>query len=263
MRVGHRNTNQILSFAFHLLLGAFAESDPQTVLFSGVSEYEGELVPLDPEAPHPHAGRPCVEKAGPRRYHVNFAIQDGPPPRVYPFKRADEQEEALMRELRGLLAPEGGSVSPSDILVMAPTKEAVRRIQAACEEEGITTHVPLAPEGPPPDGVRSGHDPRDQYFFQPGKVTVSTIKSAKGHSAPVCLVAFAHELDRAGRGKEAQQCARAELYVACTRSTLVLDLFGVEGPLLEEAEKASQAVAEQAEASPERPACEPGRAGGT
>jgi len=36
MRVGHRNTNQILSFSFNLLLGAFAESDPGMVMFSDI-----------------------------------------------------------------------------------------------------------------------------------------------------------------------------------------------------------------------------------
>src|SRR5262249_19065947 len=85
-------------------------------------------------------------------------------------------------------------------------------------------------------------DPRDQPLFQPGKVTVSTIKSAKGYTAHVCHVAFVHELDEMAMTRPGQQPARAELHVACTRATMFLYLWGLPCGLMEEAIKAHYAL---------------------
>src|SRR5262249_6699596 len=58
---------------------------------------------------------------------------------------------------------------------------------------------------------------------------------SEGH---VCHVAFVHALDGAALPKEARQRNRAQLHVACTRSSLFLDVWGVACPLLKEAEQA-------------------------
>ncbi len=78
MRVGHRNTNEILTFSYNLLLGAFADQNPQMAEFAGLAEYEKETIPDDASLDHPRAGKPCVERLDDRQYLVNFAISEGP-----------------------------------------------------------------------------------------------------------------------------------------------------------------------------------------
>ena len=68
MRVGHRNTNQILSLSFNLLLGAFADENPQMAQFAGISAYEKETIPVDHAIDHRNAGKPCVECIDERQY---------------------------------------------------------------------------------------------------------------------------------------------------------------------------------------------------
>ena len=121
----------------------------------------------------------------------------------------------------------------SDILIMTPEREQARRVADALVARGIATHVPVKFN----DGCREStnapreKDPRDLPFFQRGKVTVSTIKSAKGYTAHVCHVALVHSLDGDGEQKERHQQSHSQLHVACTRSSLVPRAMGPSLPI--------------------------------
>jgi superfamily I DNA and RNA helicase len=76
----------------------------------------------------------------------------------------------------------------------------------------------------------SNDDDKDQYIFQPGKLTISTIAGAKGYDAPIVFIVGT---DRFGTDTK----ARASFYVAATRAKMFLQITGVagRGSLLEEA----------------------------
>jgi hypothetical protein len=244
MRVGHRNTNEILSFSFNLLLGAFAEENPQMVEFAGISAFEGLSIPDDPSIDHPNAGRPCVQKIDDRQYVVNFAVGKGPIPNVHQCLAEEEMLGQLVAEVEAATNPRGNDVQPCDVLVMAPEKAQVRRLASALSERGIQTHMPARVENGRTAGgtVPRRRDLRDDGLFAPGKVTVSTIKAAKGYTAHVCHLAYVHSLDGVGLDKEARQRNRAQLHVGCTRSSLFLDVWGTSSLLMSEAEKARAAI---------------------
>lgn len=237
MRVGHRNTNEILSFSFNMLLGSFAEENPQMVQFSGISEFEKEVIPDDPSIKHPNAGKKCVEKIDDRQYCVNFAAQNGPRPVVHAFFTEEDMLNELVREIDRLIDPKRGDVNPKDVLIMVPEKAHISIIVSALADRNIKTHTLIKLVGAP-----SQKDPRDQLFFMDGKVTVSTINSAKGYTAHVCHLAFVHSLEGDSPKKERRQKSRAQLHVACTRSSLTLDLWGTRSLLMDEAEKALAAI---------------------
>lgn len=238
MRVGHRNTNEILPFSFHLLLGAFSDHDPQMATFAEIAAYAKEQIPHDASIDHPNAGKHCVEKLGNRHYKVNFAVQSGSVPNVHCSESETQMLKELVKELKSLIDPSGHNVDPPDILVMAPTKSGVEKIVEKCRDEGLVIHCPVRLGSWKPGDV----EPRDQPFFQKGKITVSTIKSAKGYTAHVCHVTFVHELAQPSDKRQAHQEARAQLHVGCTRATLFLDLWGIGCELMREAELAAAAL---------------------
>src|SRR5437588_640477 len=71
-----------------------------------------------------------------------------------------------------------------------------------------------------------------------GKATLSTIKSATSYTGHVWDLAYVHALGGDNLAKEALQRNRAQLRVPCTRSSLLLDLWGLPCPLMQEAEQA-------------------------
>ena len=242
MRVGHRNTNQVLSLSFNLLLGGFAEEDPQMLEFSGINEYTKLTIPEDVSLDHPRKGSVCVEKIDNRQYRVNFAVHDGPPPDVNAFNDEREMLAERAKEIEHTIHPDKGNVDKKDVLVMVPEKRHVKKVSDALAALGIPAHIPVNlysnKKGNGGENKTKQPDPRDLPFFQDNKITVSTIKSAKGHTAHVCHVAFVHALDGDGLTKERKCENRAQLHVACTRSSLLLGLWGTRCPLMNEAEKA-------------------------
>lgn len=225
MRVGHRNTNEILTFSFSMLLGSFASRDPQTVQYTNLADYKNRKVPEDPALDHPRAGQPCVEQVGPRQYTINFAVWSGPPPSVRCVPRSEHLVAELVKQVRREIREE--NVRPSDILVMTPDRAEMEELVAAFDDADVPTHCPIGPK-----------DKRDQPLFQDGKITVCTIFQAKGFTAHVVHVAFIESLE--ARGGKNEKKARAELHVACTRATLRLSLWSTGGRLIEEAQDALQ-----------------------
>lgn len=238
MRVGHRNTNQILSFSFSLLLGAFATRNPQMAQFAEINSWEKETIPDDAKIDHPNAGKRCVEKLDERQYRVNFAVSDGPVPNVHVIVSEEELVRNLVNQVRQTVDVNQGNVEPSNILIMVPERQNIVPIVQSLNNTGIHVHVPLKMAGAFGPGADGG-------CFQRGHVTVSTIKSAKGYTAPVCHVAFVHKLCRDNLPLDREQKDRAQLHVACTRSSLFLDVWGCHSDLMSEAAKARDAVAHQ------------------
>ena len=143
----------------------------------------------------------------------------------------------MVREIDRLIDPKRGDVNPKDVLIMVPEKAHISIIVSALADRNIKTHTLIKLVGAP-----SQKDPRDQLFFMDGKVTVSTINAAKGYTAHVCHLAFVHSLESDSLKKERRQQSRAQLHVACTRSSLTLDLWGTRSLLMDEAEKALAAI---------------------
>jgi len=243
MKIAHRNTNQVLSFSFSLLLGSYADRDPRMALFTNLNEYTHETIPDDPRTNHPNAGKPCVEELGRRHYRVNFAVHSGPLPSVH--RKATRSE--LVRNLVSLVRAdiETGGIRPDDVLVLAPLRRSVIELCAAFVDAGFQVHCPLNFRPGAKDVLADlrarglNGDKRGLPFRQPGAITIGTIKSAKGHTAHVVHLAFIEELD--GEGERGQH-GRAELHVACTRATTLLHVWGTTGGLLDEAEDAHNAV---------------------
>lgn len=246
MRVGHRNTNQVLSFSFAMLLGNYANKDPQMATFAGLNEYTGKYIPDDPSIDHPKAGLPCVEKIDKRLYKINFSIHDGSPPKIYSLENENIMVDELVRSIRAILSPneessgwqpnKQGNVQPSDVLVMVPEQKQAIYLGKALEAVGIKVHFPFK-------SASLGLDNRDQGCFCDGRVTVSPIKSCKGYTAHVCHLAYAHSLPIFDESLRKAQQARAEFHVACTRSSLILNVWGVPSLLMTEAQQASDVVA--------------------
>jgi superfamily I DNA and RNA helicase len=92
--------------------------------------------------------------------------------------------------------------------------------------------------------VKNGiFDGRDLPVFQEGRVTVSTIKSAKGYTAHVCHLVYLHSFEKENMTKEEIQQMRTQIHVACTRSSLYLDLWGTHCSLINEARQIRSIVA--------------------
>src|SRR5690606_32769462 len=71
------------------------------------------------------------------------------------------------------------------------------------------------------DGVHVAFAQKDNALCPPGRVTVSTVHSAKGYDAYVVLLASANEFKTDVTG-------RACFYVACTRAVDHLEVFAYE-----------------------------------
>jgi len=225
MRVGHRNTNEILTFSFNLLLGSFAPRDPQMATFSDINSYAKEIIPDDPQLGHTNAGKNCIQKIDERKYQINFAINKGPFPKV----KIDEDNNNLLNELikqvKYDIDPTRGNIDPTHILIMTREKEDVANLAKIFESEKIHCHAVL-------------EENKDQYIFQEGKITVSTIHSAKGYSAHICHIVFIDKMVQPEQYNLVdEQRSRAMLHVACTRAMSQLFLWGKNCPLMQEAEE--------------------------
>jgi len=245
MRVGHRNTNEILTFSFNILLGAFSDHDPEMAVFTNLNEYTKRTIPDDPSLNHPNAGKPCVEVMGKRQYKINFAVSRGSLPSIYKKTYRGELLKKLMKTIKEQLNPSFDNVDPRDILIMTPKKESLLEILKALESVEIGWHCPIKFDfhSDPRAKTKSENefrnwDPRMEAFFQEGRVTASTIKSAKGYTAHICHIVFIEDfpINSELKNKEIEQRCRAELHVACTRATLSLNLWGCGGSLMQEAE---------------------------
>jgi hypothetical protein len=206
MKECFRNTRQIVELAFNVLLGSAAPPEVRALTRTyadiaylkerGLVEENGELI------------------------RVRFAERTGDPPRVNQFPNETEEIRWVAQQIARLVCDEG--VRREDILVLfsGPTAFDHARLESL-----------IRASTPDLEFVRPfGGQDVDQFIFQPGKLTISTIAGAKGYDAPIVFIVGT---DRFGTDTK----ARASFYVAATRAKMFLQITGVagRGSLLEEA----------------------------
>ncbi|WP_164103821.1 nuclease-related domain-containing DEAD/DEAH box helicase [Candidatus Laterigemmans baculatus] len=203
-----RNTRQIVDTAFNVLYGSFA---PHTANIP--TKAFGDVATL--------VEKELLEQVD-QVWRVKFARREGMPPRVTVAGGTREENELVVSRLRWLI--EDQEVRPQDILVLSYYRERVRRLAEWVRRASI-------------QGVEDIHlafDDRDTHLGQRGRLTFSTVASAKGYDAYCVLLASANQFPTDVLG-------RANFYVGCTRAIEYLEITGTAPHgLLHEAQKASR-----------------------
>jgi superfamily I DNA and RNA helicase len=167
---------------------------------------------------------------------------------LYLEKEIGELIEKLVHKIVHQIDAQGEQVDPRDLLVMSPTREYVEKIAGGLRRAGIRVHVPVKPV----EYERGITDPRDRPFFQPAHVTVTTVHSAKGHTAALCHLVGVEQLCATSENEltERAKTIRAELHVAATRASYQLGLWGLPCPLMEEAQAVIDFLRDHESSSP-------------
>jgi hypothetical protein len=192
----YRNTRQVVEAALNVLYGT-AAAKPE-----GVPTRDfGDITSL--------TTRKLVVDLASGHLRVNFAPREGPPPRhtLVPGRRPEADEIAA--RVRWMV--EQQNVRPQDILILAYTRERATQLADAVTGARIAGI----------DGVHLPFEQKDSHIAQPGRVTCSTVASAKGYDAYCVLLASTNEFPRDVAG-------RASFYVGCTRAVEYLEILSHE-----------------------------------
>jgi serine/threonine protein kinase len=195
MKECFRNARPTVEFAFNVLLGAKAPSGMQ-VQTRGYADVSTLL-------------RHGLVKELEDRWQVNFTERRGPPSIVREFKDRDLEREWVAREIGRLVEAEG--IRPEDILVLCTTRDEAHQVGHAISQQTDVIDGLLFP---------FEKNMKDRYIFQEGRLTVSTIHSAKGYDAWVVFLLGVDQYDSDVEG-------RAMFYVGATRPKLLLYVSGV------------------------------------
>jgi superfamily I DNA and RNA helicase len=199
MKECFRNTRQIIELALNVLLGSAAPPE-----IRALTRTYADIAYLKE--------RGLVEENG-DLIEVRFAERMGEPPRVHPFTSQTDEILWVAQQIVHLVREDG--VRREDILVLFRSSNEFDHSRL---ESLITASMPgigfVRPFGADQD--------IDQYIFQPGKLTISSVAGAKGYDAPIVFIVGA---DRFGTDTK----ARAAFYVAATRAKLFLYITGVGG----------------------------------
>jgi superfamily I DNA and RNA helicase len=192
-----RNTKPIVEATLNVLYGSCAASK------SGVPRKDfADLAGLE--------GRSLIEtQAGLLR--VKFAPRHGHMPTLSLATDPQKEEELLVARLRWLIGEQ--EVRPEDIMVLSYTTRRVGQLA----EKVADAKIP---------GVEAVHvacdeKQKDRLLGEKGKLTLSTVASAKGYDAYCVLLASANEFGTDLKG-------RATFYVGCTRAIEYLEVFAYE-----------------------------------
>jgi len=199
MKECFRNTREIVTFAFNILLGSQAANPALVSMreFAGLAELrQSNLV---------------EESDG--LFQVKFAEREGERPKFEIFNSREEEMNHLRFQLDQLLTKE--HVDATDILILTLKKELCHKIAAALEDLKDTGKV----EGFVLPASRENGD-KDKNIFMERHITVSTVKSAKGYEAHIVFLAGVEVFPSSSEG-------RAEFYVGATRAKLSLTVTGV------------------------------------
>ena len=194
MRECFRNTRQIIEPAFNVLYGSFA-TKPEGV----PTKAYGEIGRLEEEE--------LIKDEG-GKWRVHFARREGIKAEVVTTSEEDENRR-IIDKLRWLIAEE--KVRPEDIVVLTKARWRSEKLADIIKNAGIAGV----------DGVHSVTEAKDESLRQPGKISVSTIHSAKGYDAYCVLLVWSDTGD-------VDVAARACFYVAATRAIEYLVVFGTE-----------------------------------
>lgn len=156
-----RNSRQIIEPAFNLLLGTYADK-PSSVKTSTFAD----LATLSDKS--------LISRAN-GHVRVHFAAREGDLVSLSKYENRAMEAKRLASRCEELMKRDG--LLPQDILVLTYTRERAAELSAAIADRIGTDRVrrPFA-EGQ-----------KDALAIQAGRVTVSTVASAKGYDAPQVL----------------------------------------------------------------------------
>jgi superfamily I DNA and RNA helicase len=223
MKECFRNTQQIVEFAFNILLGVKAIKPPQ-----GIREF-AEINTLKEND--------LIEEKD-DYIRVKFAKENYLEPGVLKFNSRNEEKEWIASKVALLI--EECHIKPEDILIIYNRKSEFRDlpniIYAKITKQSIKSFI-LAHEESLSSTVKSKvpiKPGKDEYIFQEGCLTISTTKSAKGYDAPIVFLAGVDDFTL-------ENADRASFYVGATRAKRLLYVTGLDKPdtLITEAEKVS------------------------
>ena len=214
----HRNTTQLLRFAFNVLVGSFAPEGVRvnTRKFADVDSLKDRGL--------------IVEAGG--RFDILFTPRSGPLPVVRRYSERTVEIDRVVEMFRRLVNKH--RVEPSDILILFkshhPYSETLGpKLNKVLGRQGRVRFV---------DSVHN--DNKRHPLIQEGVLTVSTIASAKGYDAPIVFLIGVDRL------RSDVTDDRALFYVAATRSKARLIVTGVRRKartLLDEVKAVAMALA--------------------
>ncbi|HEY8748462.1 MAG TPA: hypothetical protein VIM11_10835 [Tepidisphaeraceae bacterium] len=143
------------------------------------------------------------------RWRVRFASRIGRPPILTLASDAEREIKLILARLTLLIRDD--RVRPQDILIVTYRRDRARAIADAIKRERIAGI----------EDAQIAFEQKESALCQPGRVTVSTVHSAKGYDAFVVLLCSANEFSSDVKG-------RACFYVACTRAIEHLEVFAYE-----------------------------------
>lgn len=194
-----RNTEEVLTLGFNVLVGSFAAAGERatTRQFAETADLKKRGL--------------VTEEGG--HFQIKFAQRRGRPAEVKVFDNRRAEAEGVAAEVRRMVEKE--KVLPSDMLVLYMSHWPYKAWLEGALKEAVGARSGLRV-------VNSEHrENKDDLLMEEGKLTVSTIASAKGYDAPVVFVLGADLLPPDDEG-------RALFYVAATRAKLELRVSGVE-----------------------------------
>lgn len=190
-----RNTRPLVESTFNVLYGSCAATPGQ----APTKEF-GDIGTLEQKG--------LIEKED-GIWRVRFAPRDGSKPRLSLASGIRQENDMIVSRLRWLIGEQ--EVRPEDIHVLSFSRQRVTELAAAvaaAKMEGV-------------EGVHVAFDEKDRPLGQRGRLTLSTVASAKGYDAYCVLLASANEFTTDVRG-------RASFYVGCTRAIEYLEVFAYE-----------------------------------
>ncbi len=217
MRECFRNTREIVTFAFNMLLGSQSENPRlvKTREFAGLAELrQNGLVD---------------EVHG--LYEVNFAEREGEWPIIKTMNTRKEELSWLVRELTHLIVEE--EVEPHHLLVLCRSRDLCDEVRNGVSE--LMTRKIVGDVRCPSD-----KEEKDEFIFHDGQLTISTVKSAKGYEAQIVFMFGSDAYSTEDEG-------RAEFYVGATRAQLRLYVSGLAkaNSVFQEAERLNARTTEQ------------------
>lgn len=190
-----RNTRPILEATFNILYGTCAAAGAVVP----TREF-GDLATLEQKG---------LIKDDNGFWRVRFARRQGRNPALSMAASRRQEDELIVARLRWLI--EEQEVRPEDIQVLAFSRQRVLQLADAIGAAKI----------PVITGLHVAFNEKDRPLGQKGRLTLSTVASAKGYDAYCVLLASAHEFTTDVLG-------RASFYVGCTRAIEFLEVFACE-----------------------------------
>lgn len=212
MKECFRNSKEIVTFAFNVLLGTKAPSEVrvQTREYADVAylKTNGLVEELDD------------------RWKVNFAERPYMAPEVHLRENRHLEKTWIADQIYWLVDKEG--VRPEDILVMFKHSREFSDLDDYIGNKSGKIQGFVKPFG-------KNENDKDAYIFRKNYLTISTTYGAKGYDAPVVFLVGADQFENSREG-------RASFYVGATRAKMLLFVTGVNaaGSLIQEAQQVQQ-----------------------